>query len=81
MFLTKYYPSDQIKIEIGRTCGIHGGQDRCVQGFVGSSEGESHLEGIELDGRIILEWIFSEWAVGALTGLIWLRIGTGGGHL
>ena len=52
-----------------------------MQGFVGSSEGESHLEGIELDGRIILEWIFSEWAVGALTGLIWLRIGTGGGHL
>jgi hypothetical protein len=30
---------------------------------------------------IILRWIFSKWDVGAWTGLIWLRIGIGGGHL
>jgi hypothetical protein len=34
-----------------------------------------------IDGRIILRQIFRKWDVGVLTGLIWLRIGTGGGHL
>ena len=34
-----------------------------------------------VDGRIILRWIFIKWDVGSWTGLIWLRIGTGGGHL
>jgi hypothetical protein len=41
----------------------------------------SHLEDPGVDGRIILRWIFREWVGGALTGLIWLRIGRGGGHL
>jgi hypothetical protein len=27
------------------------------------------------------EWIFRKWDVGVWTGLSWLRIGTGGGHL
>jgi hypothetical protein len=34
-----------------------------------------------VDGRIILRWIFRTWDVGVWTGLIWLRIGAGGGHL
>jgi hypothetical protein len=34
-----------------------------------------------IDGRIILRWIFRNLDVGVWTGLIWLRIGTGGGHL
>jgi hypothetical protein len=34
-----------------------------------------------LDGRIILRWIFRKWDVSVWTGSIWLRIGTGGGHL
>jgi hypothetical protein len=33
------------------------------------------------DGRTILSWIFRKWDVGVWTGLSWLRIGTGGGHL
>jgi hypothetical protein len=32
-------------------------------------------------GRIILRWTFKKWDVGVRTGLGWLRIGTGGGHL
>jgi hypothetical protein len=35
----------------------------------------------DLDERIILEWIFKKWDVGVRTGLDWLRIGTGDGHL
>jgi hypothetical protein len=34
-----------------------------------------------VDGRIISGWIFKKWDVGVRTGLGWLRIGTGGGHL
>jgi len=33
------------------------------------------------DGKIILRCIFWKWDVGVWTGLMWLRIGTGGEHL
>jgi hypothetical protein len=40
-----------------------------------------HLEEPGVDGRIILRWIFRKLVGGgAWNGLIWLRIGTGGGH-
>jgi len=32
----------------------------------------------DVDGRLILKWIFRKWVVGAWTGSSWLRIGTGG---
>jgi len=34
-----------------------------------------------VDGRIILRWILRKWDVGAWTGSMWFRIGTGGGYL
>jgi len=40
-----------------------------------------HLEDRGLDGRIIIRCTFRKWERGACTGLIWLRIGTGGGLL
>ena len=36
-----------------------------------------HFQGLGIGRIIILKWIFRK----ALTGLIWLRIGTGGGLL
>jgi hypothetical protein len=30
-------------------------------------------------GRKIFKWVFKKWDGGTWTGLIWLRIGTGGG--
>jgi len=38
-----------------------------------------HLENPCVDEKILLKWIFRKWDVGAWTGLIWLRIGIGGG--
>jgi hypothetical protein len=40
-----------------------------------------HLEDSGMDGRIILRWTFRKGDRGAWSGLIWLRIGTGGGFL
>ena len=46
--------------------------------MVGKHEGKRPLG---RPGRIILRWIFRKWDGEAWTGLIWLRIGTGGRHL
>jgi hypothetical protein len=35
----------------------------------------------DIDGRIILRWIFRKRDVSVRTRSRWLRIGTGGGHL
>ena len=40
-----------------------------------------HLRDPGVDGRIILICIFRKCDVGVWTGLSWLRIRTGGGHL
>jgi len=47
----------------------------------GNPRERDYLECPGIDGRIILRWIIRKWDVGAWTGSIWLRIGTGGGHL
>ena len=48
--------------------------------LVGNLMEGDHLEEPGVDGRIILRWIFRQWNVGSWTGLIWLRVGTGGEH-
>jgi hypothetical protein len=40
-----------------------------------------HWEVPGVNGRIIFRWIFRKWDVGVWSGLGWLRIETGGGHL
>jgi hypothetical protein len=47
--------------------------------FVGRPEERSHLEDPGIDGKVILRWVFKKG--GAWTGLISIRIGTGGGLL
>ena len=48
--------------------------------LVGKTEGRDHWEELGGDGWI-LGWISRRWDVGIWTGLGWLRIETGGGHL
>ena len=47
----------------------------------GNLRERDHLGDPGVNRRIILRWIFRKFDVGARTGLIWLVIGTGGGHL
>ena len=49
--------------------------------LVGKLEGRDHLEDPGIDERITLRWIFRKLDVGSWTGLICLRIVTGGGLL
>jgi hypothetical protein len=49
--------------------------------LVGRPKGRSHLEDPGVDERIILNCILKNWDGWTWTGLIWLRIGTGGGLL
>ena len=49
--------------------------------MVGKPEGRDHLEDPDVDGQIILRWIFGKWDVGLWTGSSWFRIATGGGLL
>jgi hypothetical protein len=59
---------------MGEESGVH-------RVLVGKPEGKSRWGDLDVDGRIILIWMFRklEWVVGA--GWSWLRIGTGGWHL
>jgi hypothetical protein len=58
---------------MGRTCSTYGEEQRCTQVFNGLTRGK---ETIVLKG-----FFFSRSGLEAGTGLIWLRIGTGGGRL
>jgi len=40
-----------------------------------------HLGDPDVEGRIILKWIFRMWDVGAWSESSWLGIRTGSGHL
>jgi hypothetical protein len=48
--------------------------------FVGRPE-RDHLEDLGVDGRIVIKCIFKKYYGEAWTGLIWFRLGTGGGLL
>ena len=47
----------------------------------GNLRERDHFEEPVVVGRIIIRRIFRKWDERAWTGLNWLRIGTGGGHL
>jgi hypothetical protein len=73
-----------VKSEIIRWAGhmARMGEERGVHRvLVGKPEGKSHWGDPDVDGRIILRWIFRKLEGVMESGWSWLRIGTGGGHL
>ena len=52
----------------------------CTGFYWGNLRERDHWEDLDVDGRIILRWIFGKWE-GVETGWSWLRIGTDDGHL
>jgi hypothetical protein len=60
---------------------LRGRGELCTGFLWGNLRERDYLEDLGVDGKIILRWIFGKWDVGAWTGSIWVRIGTGGGQL
>jgi hypothetical protein len=63
---------------MGKTGSTYGERRGAYRVLVGKPEGRNHLEEPDVDGKIILKWIFERLEAEAWTGSIWLRIGTGG---
>jgi hypothetical protein len=67
---------------MGGVCSTCGGIGEVYTEFLWENlRGRVHLEDPGICGKIILSWIFRKWDGDAWAGLIWLRIGTAGGHL
>jgi hypothetical protein len=58
-----------------------GKREACIGLWWVTLRERDHWGDPDVDGRIILEWIFRNWDVGVWTGLSWLRIETDGGQL
>ena len=67
--------------EMGGACSTYGARRGAYRILVSKPEEGGHLGDACVDGRIILRRVIRKWDVGVWTGLIWLRIGTGCGHL
>ena len=66
---------------MGKACGAYG-KDRGVHRvLVRKPEGKRSLGYQDVDGIIILRWMFRKVDGVVGTGWSWFRIGTGGGHL
>jgi hypothetical protein len=47
----------------------------------GNVRERDNLKDPSMDWRVVIRWIFRKWNEGAWTGSMWLKTGTGGGHL
>jgi hypothetical protein len=62
MICTKYYSGDQFKRnEIGGTCSMYVGEERCMQVLVGKSDFKRSLRRLGVYWRIILKQMFKKW--------------------
>ena len=82
VLLTQYCAGGKIEEnEMGGACGAYGGGGEVCTGFwLGNLRERDHLGDPDVDGSIILRWIFRKWEGVVGTGWNWLRIGTGFGR-
>ena len=73
----KYFEKNQM----GGACSAYGGEEAYTVFWWGSLRERDHLGDQDVDGRIILRWIFRKLEGVVGTGWSCLRIGTDGGHL
>jgi hypothetical protein len=66
---------------MGGACSTYGGEDRCIQTLVENPDGKIPLERHWNRWEDNIKMHLKEVGWGAWTGLIWLRIVAGGGHL
>jgi len=66
---------------MGGACSTYGASRGVYRVLLGKPEGKNYLESQDVYGKIILRWVCRRWDVRAWTGSMWLRKGTGGGHL
>ena len=67
---------------MGGACSAYGGERRSLYGvLVGKPEGKRPLGRPRHRWEDNIKMYLQEVGWGAWTGLIWLRVGTGGGHL
>jgi hypothetical protein len=82
VLLTQYCPGYKIeKSEMDRACSVDGEERGIHRGLVEKPEGRRPLGRPRRRWEDILRWIFRKWDVGLWTGISWLRIETGVGHL
>ena len=82
LLLSKYHKGDQVeKIAMGGTCSTYGENTGTYRVLVGIPEGKSPLGRPRRRWKDYIEMDLQEVEYGCWTGLIRLRIGTGGGHL
>ena len=53
------------------------GEGEVHRGLMRKAEERHHMDDLDIDGWIILKWIFKKFNRAAWTGVIWLRISGG----
>jgi hypothetical protein len=62
IFHVKYYSYDEIRKKVlDGAWGTYGGDGRCLQSFGGDLMERDHLEYLDIDGMLILKWVFKNW--------------------
>jgi hypothetical protein len=65
---------------MGNSCSMYGGDENLPTRFWrGDLRERQNFEDLNVEGRIILKYIIKKWDEEAWTGLLGVRIGTGGG--
>jgi hypothetical protein len=64
--------------EVGKGCSMHWRDDICLQNFAETLKGKDHSEGLDVDGKIIVDWMLGKYGEKLWIRFIWLRIGISG---